>query len=352
MATTLQCSELTPPAKGSMTGSNSYRDVVYFRCAPGYQLVGDSPLTCQSDGTWSGTSPTCIKVCPVIRPPANGGHNGSVQVLRFFCEEGYTLVGASLLTCRPDGTWTGNPPTCRDCYVGNGATYRGQVNITDVGLVCQRWEDQTPHSHHFLDLSIGGLSENYCRNPDSEKRPWCYTLDPSVRWQYCPVKSCGKCTNGYQLLAQTCIKVYSYEKDYGEALAVCEKDGAILAMPKTRELDVALRNLIRKVGVDFEYWIGLVFCEHWRWADGSRISKYKYKGWNPNKPDTGWSWALENSKKPYCGQYWSGRTGTPMWDDTICCHKKRFICQATQSHFPQKSSGWLFGKSCRRCPKL
>ncbi|KAI8516641.1 carbohydrate binding [Branchiostoma belcheri] len=184
MATTLQCSELTPPAKGSMTGSNSYRDVVYFRCAPGYQLVGDSPLTCQSDGTWSGTSPTCIK--------ANGGYNGSVQVLRFFCEEGYTLVGASLLTCRPDGTWTGNPPTCRDCYVGNGATYRGQVNTTDVGLVCQRWEDQTPHSHHFLDLSIGGLSENYCRNPDSEKRPWCYTLDPSVRWQYCPVKSCDE----------------------------------------------------------------------------------------------------------------------------------------------------------------
>ncbi|KAI8516353.1 carbohydrate binding [Branchiostoma belcheri] len=201
MTTTLQCSELTPPAKGSMTGSNSYRDVVYFRCAPGYQLVGDSPLTCQSDGTWSGTSPTCIK--------ANGGYNGSVQVLRFFCEEGYTLVGASLLTCQPDGTWTGNPPTCRDCYVGNGATYRGQVNTTDVGLVCQRWEDQTPHSHHFLpndsnicnamigqdtnfvqqDLSIGGLSENYCRNPDSEKRPWCYTLDPSVRWQYCSVKS-------------------------------------------------------------------------------------------------------------------------------------------------------------------
>ncbi|KAI8493087.1 carbohydrate binding [Branchiostoma belcheri] len=350
MATTLQCSELTPPAKGSMTGSNSYRDVVYFRCAPGYQLVGDSPLTCQSDGTWSGTSPTCIK--------ANGGYNGSVQVLRFFCEKGYTLVGASLLTCRSDGTWTGNPPTCRDCYVGNGATYRGQVNTTDVGLVddllprdfchgekvsalqqqqivprggillASLREKITPTPNktakearsgvpalggpnsaqppfpvplyalspkpndsnicnamigqdtNFVqqDLSIDGLSENYCRNPDSEKRPWCYTLDPSVRWQYCPVKSCGKCTNGYQLLAQTCIKVYSYEKDYAEALAVCERDGAILAMPKTRELDVALRNVIRKVGVNFEYWIGLVFCDqYWRWADGSRISKYNYK---------------------------------------------------------------------------
>ncbi|KAI8502415.1 carbohydrate binding [Branchiostoma belcheri] len=253
MATTLQCAELTPPENGFMTGSNSYRDEVYFRCASGYQLVGDSPLTCQSDGTWSRTSPTCIK--------ANGGYNRSAQVLRIFCKEGHTLVGASLLTCQSDGTWTGIPPTCR-----------------------------------------------------------------------------AKCTNGYQLLAQTCIKIYSYKKDYGEALAACERDGATLAMPKTRELDVALRNLIRKVGVNFEYWIGLVFCEqYWRWADGSRISKYKYEGWNPDEPQKGWSWTLENSKKSDCGQYWSGRTGTPMWDDTICCNKERFICQATKSHVPQKS---------------
>ncbi|KAI8482156.1 hypothetical protein Bbelb_401460 [Branchiostoma belcheri] len=197
----MQCSKLTPPAKGYMTGSNSFRDKVYFRCDRGYKLVGDSPLTCQSDGTWSGPSPTCMKVavCPGIRPPANGGYSGYVQVRRFFCEEGYTLVGASLLTCQSDGTWTGNPPTCR-----------------------------------------------------------------------------AECPNGYQLLAQTCIKVYSYEKDYAEALAVCEKDGATLAMPKTRELDFALRNLIRKVGVSLEYWIGLVKCDNiWKWADGSRLENYK-----------------------------------------------------------------------------
>ncbi|XP_078674665.1 uncharacterized protein LOC144912807 [Branchiostoma floridae x Branchiostoma belcheri] len=81
--------------------------------------------------------------------------------------------------------------TVPDCFVGHGATYRGQVSITDDGLVCQRWEDQTPHEHRFLDLSVYGLSENYCRNPDGEKRPWCYTRDPSVRWQYCNVKPCG-----------------------------------------------------------------------------------------------------------------------------------------------------------------
>ncbi|XP_078674675.1 plasminogen-like [Branchiostoma floridae x Branchiostoma belcheri] len=80
-----------------------------------------------------------------------------------------------------------------DCFVGNGATYRGQVNTTDAGLVCQRWEDQTPHGHQFLpdsEYSVYDLSENYCRNPDGAERPWCYTLDSSVRWQYCPVKSC------------------------------------------------------------------------------------------------------------------------------------------------------------------
>ncbi|XP_019635202.1 PREDICTED: hepatocyte growth factor-like, partial [Branchiostoma belcheri] len=91
--------------------------------------------------------------------------------------------------------------TVGDCFMGNGATYRGHVNTTDDGLVCQRWEDQTPHEHEFLDLSIGGLSENYCRNPDDEKRPWCYTLDPSVRWQYCPVKPCDQ--TGYYIYIKT-----------------------------------------------------------------------------------------------------------------------------------------------------
>ncbi|KAI8496261.1 carbohydrate binding [Branchiostoma belcheri] len=258
MTTTLQCLKLTPPANGWMDGSNSYGDEVYFRCVPGYNLVGDSPLTCQYDGTWSGTFPTCIEaaVCPHILL-ANGGAFGSSQTyLRFFCNEGYTLAGASLLKCQSNGTWSGNPPTCR-------------------------------------------------------------------------VK---KCTNGYQLLAQTCIKVYSYKKDYAEALAVCEKDGATLAMPKTRELDVALRNMITKVGMDSFYWIGLVKCDGtWKWADGSRLGKYK--GWNPNEPNN-------PPEKSDCGQYWSGPTGTPMWDDTRCCYKMSFVCQATQSHFPQKSGTW------------
>ncbi|CAL8341553.1 unnamed protein product [Arctogadus glacialis] len=35
-------------------------------------------------------------------------------------------------------------------------------------------------------------SENQCRNPGgARERPWCYTSQPSLRWEYCPVPRCG-----------------------------------------------------------------------------------------------------------------------------------------------------------------
>ncbi|KAI8498093.1 hypothetical protein Bbelb_240370 [Branchiostoma belcheri] len=55
----VQCPILSPPLNGFMTGSNSYGDVVTFTCEPGYKLVGTSSLTCLPDGTWTGQSPTC-----------------------------------------------------------------------------------------------------------------------------------------------------------------------------------------------------------------------------------------------------------------------------------------------------
>ena len=33
-----------------------------YTCNTGYQLVGTSPRTCQSDGTWSGSDPTCTRM--------------------------------------------------------------------------------------------------------------------------------------------------------------------------------------------------------------------------------------------------------------------------------------------------
>lgn len=37
-----------------------------------------------------------------------------------------------------------------------------------------------------------GLDDNYCRNPDSSERPWCYTTDPRREREYCRIRLCSK----------------------------------------------------------------------------------------------------------------------------------------------------------------
>lgn len=36
------------------------------------------------------------------------------------------------------------------------------------------------------------LEENYCRNPDGEPKPWCFTTSPSKRWDFCSIPRCSK----------------------------------------------------------------------------------------------------------------------------------------------------------------
>ncbi|XP_062953943.1 plasminogen [Cynocephalus volans] len=79
------------------------------------------------------------------------------------------------------------------CLKGRGESYRGKVAVTVSGHTCQRWSEQTPHKHNRTpeNFPCKGLDENYCRNPDGETAPWCYTTNSDVRWEYCKVPSCG-----------------------------------------------------------------------------------------------------------------------------------------------------------------
>ncbi|XP_048456971.1 plasminogen isoform X1 [Rhincodon typus] len=80
-----------------------------------------------------------------------------------------------------------------DCYTGKGQKYRGTERTTISGRICQRWDAQKPHLHSRTPANYPckGLEQNYCRNPDNEKEPWCYTTDPDTRWEYCQVRKCG-----------------------------------------------------------------------------------------------------------------------------------------------------------------
>ena len=77
-------------------------------------------------------------------------------------------------------------------------SYSGTTSVTDTGLTCQRWDSNSPHQHictaaDFPDANLAAAS-NYCRNPDGEPWPWCFTTDSNIRWEYCklPDNPCRK----------------------------------------------------------------------------------------------------------------------------------------------------------------
>ncbi|EHH18817.1 hypothetical protein EGK_15486, partial [Macaca mulatta] len=107
---------------------------------------------------------------------------------------------------------TENSPGVQDCYQGDGQSYRGTFSTTITGRTCQSWLSMTPHRHRRIPLCYpnAGLTRNYCRNPDAEIRPWCYTMDPSVRWEYCNLTQCPV-TESSVLTTPTVVPVPSTE---------------------------------------------------------------------------------------------------------------------------------------------
>ncbi|XP_065580788.1 tyrosine-protein kinase transmembrane receptor Ror2-like isoform X2 [Artemia franciscana] len=87
----------------------------------------------------------------------------------------------------------------KTCLRGNGRFYLGEANITKQGIPCQSWNSQSPHSHNRPPPVFEEMKDakNYCRNPGGEEpKPWCYTMDPIVRWQHCDIPYCPDAVPG------------------------------------------------------------------------------------------------------------------------------------------------------------
>ncbi|EDO34151.1 predicted protein, partial [Nematostella vectensis] len=91
--------------------------VVRFTCNSNHAMGGAADLVCQRDGTWSAQLPRCIQnSCGYLDPPANGKkigdeHNYGKSVT-FECDTGYRLKGSKARTCQNNGLWDGTQPTC------------------------------------------------------------------------------------------------------------------------------------------------------------------------------------------------------------------------------------------------
>ncbi|XP_025113067.1 protein lev-9-like isoform X2 [Pomacea canaliculata] len=100
---------------------------IEYRCKGGFYLVGNEIRTCQKDGTWNGTEPTCDEVA--CGPPPHvehADHDASLTQYRFAmgttltytCKFGYYREGGQRATCSgKEGNWIGPHMTCkaRDC---------------------------------------------------------------------------------------------------------------------------------------------------------------------------------------------------------------------------------------------
>lgn len=71
-----------------------------------------------------------------------------------------------------------------------GDDYFGTVHQTKNGIPCQTWSELTPHSHSYNTKLKD--QDDYCRNPTApgDKFPWCYTIDPDIRWDFCDIPRC------------------------------------------------------------------------------------------------------------------------------------------------------------------
>ncbi|XP_027713133.1 urokinase-type plasminogen activator [Vombatus ursinus] len=82
------------------------------------------------------------------------------------------------------------------CYEGSGHSYRGVANQDIWGRTCLKWNSALLASQKYNanrpDAKQLGLGKhNYCRNPDNQKRPWCFVqVGRSQFMQECKVPQC------------------------------------------------------------------------------------------------------------------------------------------------------------------
>uniref|UniRef100_A0A4W6EIB6 CUB and Sushi multiple domains 3 n=1 Tax=Lates calcarifer TaxID=8187 RepID=A0A4W6EIB6_LATCA len=116
----IDCGHPGTPPHGVMSGEKfTFGSTVRYSCSGDRQLIGDSSLTCQLNGHWSGPLPHCsgdsAGTCGDPGTPAHASREaGNFKVrskVRFTCA-GYFLTGSPTRQCLANGTWSGTAPNC------------------------------------------------------------------------------------------------------------------------------------------------------------------------------------------------------------------------------------------------
>ncbi|XP_078616212.1 uncharacterized protein LOC144884634 [Branchiostoma floridae x Branchiostoma japonicum] len=238
-----QCPPLEPPANGDLrpSGPSFPHDKVTFVCSEGYIMVGPASLTCQADGTWTGSPPTCNRCADQYNFPADKfdifdnrcywfstkGHKLKYRKAGQFCED----HGGRLVTIKSAeeqqfinryiSTYTFSSEWYRNFWIGLD-------DRAEEGTL--KWSDGTT-------LGSGDYS-NWKSPPKGHKKRDCVAIHRhkwvlvNCKWKkFLFICEMG-CPVGYQQHGGNCYKAYNDEKTFDEAAATCQGDGGSLAMPR------------------------------------------------------------------------------------------------------------------------
>ncbi|WAQ98147.1 SVEP1-like protein [Mya arenaria] len=133
--TCVPCDPLEDMVNGSVSyTTNGTETALTIECELGHTLSDNAIVSCQPDGTWTTGLPQCV-YCSSLNDPKNGfsdSFNEDNQAkVSFSCDSGYTLIGQSTITCRPDGTWSDDAPSC-ECEVFS-SPQNGNLTISTDG---------------------------------------------------------------------------------------------------------------------------------------------------------------------------------------------------------------------------
>ncbi|XP_062580883.1 uncharacterized protein LOC134242772 isoform X2 [Saccostrea cucullata] len=164
-------------------------------------LAHDDPLGKRYQGTMSSTE--LGYTCQKWSSQSPHGHSYLKTLDNNHCRNPDNEKAAWCYTTDPKKRWDychipvcpGATPVvsvdeCLNAGDPRGLKYNGYKNTTKSGKACQEWGRQRPHSHPFQRLAD---QSNFCRNPDNEPAPWCYTTSSATRWEFCSIPDCGEC---------------------------------------------------------------------------------------------------------------------------------------------------------------
>ncbi|XP_023564407.1 P-selectin [Octodon degus] len=126
-------------------GAFGFNTTCYFGCRAGFTLIGSNALRCRPSGQWTSVVPECKAIkCPELHlnnplvmncsHPWGNFHYGSDCT--FHCPEGQLLNGSARATCQDNGRWSATTPTCQEeaLTIQEALTYAGGAVASTTGL--------------------------------------------------------------------------------------------------------------------------------------------------------------------------------------------------------------------------